>query len=136
MLGHIVSLYIFLFIIGYSPFVTTYRRLLGHYRAMGYSSWTTELWHQSSLKNTCQGLFILQGNFHTLRILLVGKYKIRNFKRTGLLGGDLPLRIGLVQLMMSRKFVVLYYCLTRNLESWFFPESLFKTNAPKTYSTL
>lgn len=132
MLGHNVSLCIFLFIIVYSPFVTTYLKLLGHYRAMGCSLWTTELWNQSSLKNTCQGLFILQGNFHKLRVPLVRKYEIRNFKRTGLLGGSLLLRIGLVQLMMSRKFVVLDYCLTQNLESRFFPESVFKTNAPKT----
>lgn len=66
MLVETVSLYIFLFIIVYGPFVITYPRLLGHYRAMGYSLWTTELWNQPSLKNTCQGLFILLGNFHIL----------------------------------------------------------------------
>lgn len=73
--------------------MTTDLRLLGHYGATGYSLWTTGLWNRSSLKNTCQGLFILQGNFHTLRVLLVGKYEIRHFKRTGWLGGDLLLCI-------------------------------------------
>lgn len=65
------------FSVSYSPFVTIYLGLSGHYRAMGYSLWTTELWYQSSLNNTCQGLFILQGNFHTLRVLTLGKYEIR-----------------------------------------------------------
>lgn len=92
---HNASLCIFLFIIVYSPFVTAYLMLLVHYRATGYSLQTTELWNQSLLRNIYQELSALQGKFHALRVSLVGKYKIRNFKRTGLLGADLLFPIGL-----------------------------------------
>lgn len=132
MLVENLSFYIFLFIIVHGPFVITYPGLSGHCRAMGYSLWTTELWNQSSLENTCQGLFMLQGSFHILSTVGRRTWN-KKFYKGWIAGRCFTFVIGLVQLMMPTKFIVFCYCLSWNPESQFSPENSFKTNVPKTF---